>query len=158
MQRLADSEVKVEVHCVRGHLDVKSNERTDRTVKTPAEGTGARRCAERFVSLAHINRTLIERKWEASKHWFKARYEGRTDLQPARYDTVLDTEGQDEEALREKTHIARAYYQLKSGDTVTDTYLKQIDRRDSDRCWECGSLAWMDIHHMLFTCQTWRKQ
>lgn len=40
--------------------------------------TGAPGCAERFTSLAHINRTITERKWKEAKHWFLTKHETRS--------------------------------------------------------------------------------
>lgn len=68
------------------------------------------------------------------------------------YKPYLDTQKLSEIALHGKVHIARVYYLLMSGHTVTDTYLKLIGRRDSEQCWECNLPARMDIDNMLFRC------
>lgn len=74
VQRLADREVEVEVYWVLGHPGVEDNEQENRTAKAAAEGIDARRCTERFTSLAHINRIIMKRKWKEAKHRFKAKH------------------------------------------------------------------------------------
>lgn len=83
-QRLASRDVEVEVHWVTGHVGVELNEQADRTAKGTAECTGAKRCTERFASLAHINRTLTERRWKEGKHWFKAKHDAILQVQRPR--------------------------------------------------------------------------
>lgn len=61
-QRLTSGVVEIKVHWVLGHLSVEGNEQANTTAKEAADGTGTRWYAERFDSLAHINRTISERK------------------------------------------------------------------------------------------------
>lgn len=136
-----------------GNMGVEGNERADEAAKAAAETLGARRCPERFALLAHINRTITERKWKEARHWFKTKHEAQPYTQRARYDPSLDTQGPDAEALGEAASTARRYFQLKSGHAVTGAFLRRIGKRDSDRCWDCTSRTRMDVHHVMYNCQ-----
>lgn len=140
-RRLITRRVEIEDHRVLGNVSVESNGQVERTAKAAADGMVARRCAEQFTSLVHINMTISEREWKEPNHWFMTKHEARPNMQRVRYNPDLCTQKLDEVALHEKAHIVRAYYQLKPGQAITGTFLKWIGRRDSHRYWECRSTA-----------------
>lgn len=54
--------------------------------------------------------------------------------------------------------ISHIYFQLKSGHTVTGTYLRRMGRAGSNQYWECTSHVRMDVHHALLNYKTWQRE
>lgn len=71
-QQLMERQTAVEIDWVSGHMGVKENQRVDMVAKEAAERTVTRECPERFASLSHVSRTVMERKLKEAKCWFKA--------------------------------------------------------------------------------------
>lgn len=76
-QQQAERGTEVKVHWVLGHMGIEGNEEANKAAKKEAEKTGTRRCPEQIVSLAHIGRTIRERKWKEAKHRLRAKNERR---------------------------------------------------------------------------------
>lgn len=133
-QQLKERDTTVEIHWVPGQKGVEGNERADEAAKAAAEAVGVRRCPERFTSLAHIGRTVTERKWKKAQHWFQKKHENRTHIHRARYEPTLDTQGPDETAMYGNARVARRYFQLKSGHAVTGSFLKRVGKRPNNEC------------------------
>lgn len=66
--------MEIKIHWVPGHVGVRDNKQADKTVIETAGKIVTRRGTERFTSLAHISRTIIETKLKEAKHWFKTRH------------------------------------------------------------------------------------
>lgn len=130
----------------------------DKPAKEATERTNTTRCPERFTLLTHIVRTMSERKWKESKHWFRTENDRRPPLQQARYDPTLECEGLDAAAMKEAAYVMRRYIQLKIGHTVTGTYLYLIGKVNTDRYWECTSEARIKAHHTMFDSRKWREE
>lgn len=61
----------MEVQFVPGHMRVAKNKKTDEAAKEMTKRPGTRKCPERFASLAHVGKPIMELKWKQAKHWFK---------------------------------------------------------------------------------------
>lgn len=81
-------------------MGVEANERANEAAKKAAETRGIQRCPERFTSLAHIGRTVTERKWKEAEHWFSNRYKSRYHIQRAKYNPALETQRSDETVMQ----------------------------------------------------------
>lgn len=90
-------------------------------------------------------------------HWFKAKYEFKLHTQHAHYNSSLDNELLDTEALREGSSTIRRYFQLKSEHTVTGTFLKRIAKKDINKCCDYTFQAKINVYHIMNKCQTWRN-
>lgn len=135
-------------------MRVEESERADEAVKIAAETRDIRVSPEWFTSLTQIGRTVTERKWKDAKHWFRNRQKSHSHIKRAQYDLVLDTQGLDEEARWRQAQISHRCLQLKSKHALTDTFLKPIGNRVSDRCWGFDSRSLLDIHYIMFRCAT----
>lgn len=130
-------------------MGVEGNEKAEEAAKA---------VGERLTSLVHINCVITETKWKEAKKWLKRRHEARPYTQRALYYLSLNTQGPDTGSLSEDASITRRYFQLKFGHAVMDTFLKRIGKRDSDKFWDCLSQTKMNVHHMIYHCQTWRGE
>lgn len=61
-QQLREHGTEVKIHWVPGHMSVEGNQSPDKTTKEATEKAGTQRCPERFTSLTHVGRTILERK------------------------------------------------------------------------------------------------
>lgn len=71
----------MEIHWVLGHMSVEGNKISNEATEVAAETRGFRVCPEQFTSLAHIGRTVMERKRKEVKHSFRTRHEGCSHIQ-----------------------------------------------------------------------------
>lgn len=67
--------MEVKIQSVPWHIRVEGNKQADRGVKEAVGSTGIKRGADRFTSVAHVDRTTIEIQWKEDKHWFKTKHE-----------------------------------------------------------------------------------
>lgn len=145
----------MEIYYVLGNMSVECNENANGTAKMVAEARDIRACPEKFTFLTLIGRTVMEKRWKKAKHWFRARHEGPSLIQPVNYNPAPQTHRPNEAAMRRQAHISHWYYQSRSGYVVTSRFLKRLRKRESDHCWECNSRSRMDIHHIMFRCIMW---
>lgn len=66
-------------------MAIEGNKKTDEEAKEVAERLGTWRCSERLASLAHVSRTITERKWNEVRHWFRVENNRRPPQQRAQY-------------------------------------------------------------------------
>lgn len=66
------------------------------------------------------------------KYWFKTKYEMRSNIQRAWYNTSLDTQSSNKVVLWKRAYMTCIYNQLKSGHAIKGTFLKVIGKKDSD--------------------------
>lgn len=107
--------------------------------------------------LVNINHFITEGKWKEAKHWFQTKHRTRQQTYRARYISRLDTERPDTGVLSEDARIAHRYLQLKSQHLVTGTFFRRIEKRNSDRCWDCTFQTRMKVYYVMYNCQTWRN-
>lgn len=157
-QQLTERRTVVKVQWVLGYMDIKGNERSDEMAKDATERPGIRRCPEQFTSLAHLRRTITEQKWKEARHWLREENDRRLPLQTARYDLALGSQDPNVVAIERTAQVSRRYFQLNLGHAVIGTYLGPIGKTETNQCWESSSRAWMDMHHILFNCRTWKKK
>lgn len=95
----------------------------------------------RFPSLTLVGCIISERKLKEAKHWLKTVNVKCPLIYRVRYNSVLENQGPDKGAMKEKAYVFRRNFQLMLGHTVTGTYFCCIGKVESDRCWECSSQA-----------------
>lgn len=66
--------------------------------------------------------------WKEAKHRFQMENNKRLALQKVRYCPTLKNQGPGAAAMKEAAYVSRRYFQLKSGHTVTGTYLHCKER------------------------------
>lgn len=111
-----------------------------------------------MASLAHIGRTITERKWKKVKYWFTAENNRSSQLQSVWYYSVLESKRLHMVAMEREPQVSRWYFQLKSGHAVMDTYLKPIGKTDTDQWWECTLRARMDTHYVMLSSTVSTKE
>lgn len=84
---------------------MEENERVDEMVKAASENPDTIMCKERFTSLVHFNHIFTERKWKETKYWLKTKHQIGPQTQWAWYESCLDTQRLDREALKETISI-----------------------------------------------------
>lgn len=62
-------------------MSFKENEKADEAGNEAAKKNGIGRCPERLTSLAHVGRTISERKWREAKHRFWTENDRRPQIQ-----------------------------------------------------------------------------
>lgn len=147
----------VEIHYVVGHMSVEGNKKANEAVKKAAETRFNQGFQQRFTSMVHIGRKVMERKWREANYWFRSRHEGPCPIQLSYYDSPLEMQGPDEAAFWRQAEVLHWYFHLQLGNTVTGTFLRNIGKRESNLCWECYSRSRMDVHHVMFRYAAWQK-
>jgi hypothetical protein len=133
------------------------NENADHVAKEAAKGpnqNGVQRMskAERFTSIAHLNRITKEKRTKESKEWIESLVEGRTGYQAPEHQKP------DPAAMTTTKLIATRYFQLKTTHTLTGTHLKRIKTVDDDRCSWCNNGERQTVQHLLKDCKRWRQE
>lgn len=64
----------------------------------------------------------------------------------------------DKTAIKMQAHVSHQYLQLMSGHGVTGTFLRRIEKRKSDQCWEFHSRSRADVHHIMFRYAACQKE
>lgn len=59
---------EVIIHLVSVYIDVKGNKVENEAAKEVTERTCTRGYPEQFALLAHVDRTITERKWKEARH------------------------------------------------------------------------------------------
>lgn len=60
--------------------------------------------------------------------------------------------------MKAAVYVSRRYFQLKSGQAITGTYLRHIGKTETDKWWECTSQARIDTHHVLLSYSVWTDE
>lgn len=82
----------------------------------------------------------------------------RHQLQRTWYDTALERQGSDTEAIKTVRLVSGLYFQLKLGHAVIWIYLHCKGMIETNRCWECTSQARMDTYYVLLSCSDWTEE
>lgn len=101
---------------------------------------------------------MTERKWKEAKLWFWNKHEGCFHIGRIEYDSAIEMQRPGEVTMRRRADISHRYFQLKSGNRMTGSFLRLIGNKDSDYCKECHFRSQMNVLHIMFSCTVWRNK
>jgi len=146
----------VTLQWVPSHIGIEGNERADKTAKEVASKP-ILPGIDRYSSLSYITRQIKAHKRLETREWlYRATYKGKPKKRNRAYSLTESLELDPQVSLIRKP-LAKRFYQLKIGHAITASYLYQIKRSDTQKCWWCNA-AMQDINHLLFDCRKWRPQ
>jgi hypothetical protein len=117
---------------VPGHAEVEGNKQTDQTAKQaavrppPPQDPGE-------LSLVHIQRRLTETQTKEYQDWQDKKLERRS-LETQRLYRISKSFQQDPAVAGVPKRIASYYYQLKTGHTPIEVFLKRIRVQKEESC------------------------
>ena len=137
-QTLIDNDIEVILQWVSSHIDIEGNERADKAVKEAA-GKLIPLEAERYSSFSYITRKIKTQKQAETKEWlYKKTYKDENKKRSRTYSLSGPLKPDLLVSAAEKP-LAKRFYQLKIGHAITASYLYQIKKSDSEKCWWCNA-------------------
>ena len=153
-KKLESNKHHVTIRWIPSHSGLAGNERADQAVKNRAERAGQQ--PERWSSLAHIRKNLVQARSQELTNWHEIKRQERENSRLGYYIPWTKESINSALANAPKKYASR-YYQLKVGHDAVGTFLTRIGVIESPECWWCG-VTEQSVEHLYTKCRRWRKE